>query len=88
MTGAVLPEGADCVIRQEDTDEGESRVRIYSGGRAQQNCCAAGEDFKPGDILARAGDRMDAYIAAGCGCSRKERASGKKKAAGCHCNNR
>lgn len=64
MTGAVLPEGADCVIRQEDTDEGESRVRIYSGGRAQQNCCAAGEDFKPGDILARAGDRMDAYIAA------------------------
>lgn len=33
MTGAVLPEGADCVIRQEDTDEGESRVRIYSGGR-------------------------------------------------------
>ena len=64
MTGAVLPEGADCVIRQEDTDEGESRVRIYSRGRAQQNCCAAGEDFKPGDILARAGDRMDAYIAA------------------------
>ena len=64
MTGAVLPEGADCVIRQEDTDEGEIRVRIYSRGRAQQNCCAAGEDFKPGDILARAGDRMDAYIAA------------------------
>lgn len=40
MTGAVLPEGADCVIRQEDTDEGESRVRIYSrrAGTAKLLC--------------------------------------------------
>ena len=29
MTGAMVPVGADCVLRQEDTDEGEDVVQIY-----------------------------------------------------------
>ncbi len=29
MTGAPIPEGFDCVIRQEDTDYGEEMVEIY-----------------------------------------------------------
>ena len=29
MTGAMIPAGADCVLRQEDTDEGENVVQIY-----------------------------------------------------------
>lgn len=64
MTGAMIPEGADCVIRQEDTDYGEDTVRIYTRAFQQQNCCRAGEDFKEGDILAEAGERVDAYTAA------------------------
>lgn len=64
MTGAVIPEGADCVIRQEDTDYGEAAVRIYTRAALWQNCCRAGEDFLKGDILAKAGDRVDAYTAA------------------------
>ena len=64
MTGAVIPEGADCVIRQEDTDYGETVVQIYTKAVRQQNCCMAGEDFRKGDILAKAGERADAYTAA------------------------
>lgn len=64
MTGAVIPEGADCVIRQEDTDYGENTVQIYKPAVCQQNCCRAGEDFLKGDILAKAGERADAYTAA------------------------
>ncbi|MGL0910087.1 molybdopterin molybdenumtransferase MoeA, partial [Faecalibacterium wellingii] len=30
MTGAPLPEGADCVLMQELTDSGEETVQLYS----------------------------------------------------------
>lgn len=74
MTGAPIPEGADTVIRQEDTDYGEARkanlVRIFRGSEPWKNYCYAGEDYKKGDILLRAGtvlngDRIG--IAAGSG---------------------
>ena len=29
MTGAMIPEGADCVVKQEDTDYGQEQVKIY-----------------------------------------------------------
>ena len=29
MTGAMIPAGADCVLRQEDTDEGVNVLQIY-----------------------------------------------------------
>lgn len=64
MTGAVIPEGADCVIRQEDTDYGEDTVEIYVSGVPGKNCCKAGDDFVAGDLLAKAGERVDAYTAA------------------------
>ena len=64
MTGAIIPEGADCVVRQEDTDYGEEQVQFYKEAVPGQNCCKAGEDFGCGDILAKAGARVDAYTAA------------------------
>ncbi len=64
MTGAVIPDGADCVIRQEDTDYGEDTVEIYVPAVPGKNCCKAGEDFAAGDLLAKAGERVDAYTAA------------------------
>ncbi len=64
MTGAMIPEGADCVVRQEDTDYGEDLVQIYTSAQLRQNCCQAGEDFSKGAVLAKAGDQVDAYTAA------------------------
>lgn len=60
MTGALIPEGADCVIRQEDTDCGEEAVRIYTPLRPYNNYCFAGEDYRQGECLVPAGYRMDA----------------------------
>lgn len=48
MTGAPVPEGADCVVGQEDTDYGESVVEIYEAVGAYENYCFAGEDYKKG----------------------------------------
>lgn len=64
MTGAMIPEGANCVIRQEDTDYGEMQVQIFAEGKEQMNCCPAGEDFQKGERLAPAGMTVDAYLAA------------------------
>lgn len=51
MTGAPIPEGADCIVKQEDTDYGEAQVSIYRNQQAYDNFCFAGEDFKKGDCL-------------------------------------
>ena len=73
MTGAPIPVGADCVIRQEDTDYGETDVQIYRELRSQENICEEGEDFRKGDLLLEKGDRLDASvigIAAGAGVTK------------------
>lgn len=51
MTGAPIPEGADCIIEQEDTDYGEETVAVYAEIRAYQNYCFEGEDYKAGAKL-------------------------------------
>lgn len=73
MTGAMLPPGADCVIRQEDTDLGEERVRIFHAAAAGENRCLAGEEYAAGTLLLDRGTRMDAAalaVAAGAGMER------------------
>ena len=37
MTGAPLPQGCDCVVRQEDTDLGAAVVQVYAPVAAYQN---------------------------------------------------
>lgn len=64
MTGAMLPKGADAVIRQEDTDLGEERVKLFRGVRPGQNCCWRGEEYRAGTELFPAGTRIDAAAAA------------------------
>lgn len=59
MTGAMIPDGADCVIRQEDSDEGDSFVKLYAGLRAYDNYCRMGEDFSEGEILLKSGTYID-----------------------------
>ena len=50
MTGAPLPEGADTVVRVEDTDGGLSRVRIVKDRDAGKNIRLRGEDLHEGEV--------------------------------------
>lgn len=60
MTGAPIPAGADCVVRQEDTDQGHPHVKIYQELHRHENYCVAGEDYQKGSVLLSAGTVMDA----------------------------
>ena len=51
MTGAMVPDGYDCVIRQEDTDYGQEKAEIYVEGKPWQNYCRVGEDIQAGTCI-------------------------------------
>lgn len=51
MTGAPVPEGADSVVRVEDTDDGTERVAIRNSRDARRNIRPRGEDFREGDVV-------------------------------------
>lgn len=59
MTGAMLPEGCNCVIRQEDTDQGHPTVALYRSHKPYENYCYQGEDFKSGTTLLKQGQPLD-----------------------------
>ena len=49
MTGAKIPKGADCIVKQEDTEAlNENEVRIFVSHKAYDNFIYQGEDFKRG----------------------------------------
>ncbi|MDQ6718986.1 MAG: molybdopterin molybdotransferase MoeA [Gemmatimonadota bacterium] len=52
MTGAPVPDGADSVIRIEDTDGGMETVSIRDARDAGRNIRLAGEDFAAGESVA------------------------------------
>ena len=60
LTGAMVPAGADCVLRQEDTDEGEDVVQIYKEVEPGCSICFKGEEYKKGHTLLHAGTKIDA----------------------------
>jgi molybdopterin molybdotransferase len=60
FTGAPLPEGADSVIRQEDTDQGIERVTITRDRDAGVNIRYAGEDIRAGTTVFEAGVELGA----------------------------
>lgn len=64
MTGAAIPKGCDCCVRQEDTDYGEETVRIFRPTGQWQNYCYQGENFKNGTVLLKKGDKIG-FIEAG-----------------------
>jgi molybdopterin molybdotransferase len=55
FTGAPLPDGADSVVRQEDTEQDGDTVRIRSGRDAGVNIRFAGEDVKAGSVVLEEG---------------------------------
>ncbi|MCX8044797.1 MAG: molybdopterin molybdotransferase MoeA [Desulfobacterota bacterium] len=58
MTGAVLPEGADTVVMQEDTRAGDGTVSILKAPAKGANIRYAGEDIKEGEVLFACGTRL------------------------------
>lgn len=70
MTGSMIPIGADCVVKQEDTDEGEAVVNVFRPVSSGSNICWEGEEYQAGDLLLPGGQRVDAAavaVAAGAG---------------------
>ena len=58
FTGAPLPEGADTVVRQEDTDLGSETVTILKDRDVGVNIRRAGEDIRKGQTVLRAGTAL------------------------------
>jgi len=60
MTGAVMPEGTDSVVIQENAERKEDTVTLRAGEKKGANVRYAGEDLKTGDIAIPAGIRLGA----------------------------
>ena len=58
MTGAPVPQGADAVVMVEKTESGDGFALIKAEPRSGENIRKAGEDFKTGDIVVRAGSAI------------------------------
>jgi len=73
MTGAMVPEGADCVIMVEHTEEAGDRTICFTGTGAAANICRRAEDIRAGDIVLERGTRLGAQhiaVLATVGCAR------------------
>jgi molybdopterin molybdotransferase len=55
MTGAPVPEGADSVVRVEDTNRGDEQVLIADARDAGRNVRPRGEDLRKGEVAVEAG---------------------------------
>jgi molybdopterin molybdotransferase len=60
FTGAPLPEGADAIVIQEDTQATADSVLVKEGAAAGRYVRPAGLDFKRGDLGLAAGKRLSA----------------------------
>jgi molybdopterin molybdotransferase len=61
MTGAPIPEGANAVVRVEDTDPvGRDAVTILDGVVKGKNIRVRGGDVSPGDVIVESGVRLSA----------------------------
>ena len=60
MTGAPVPPECDCVVRQEDTDEGMDTVGVFRPVGHGKNVCYAGEDVALGDCVLHRGEAVTA----------------------------
>ncbi len=58
MTGAMVPEGADAIQKQEDTEFTEEEVKIFQSAEPGEHIIYAGSDRKKGTTLARAGEKI------------------------------
>ena len=62
LTGAKMPEGASAVVKFEDVEVNNNKIKIFEKFSKNKNIILAGEDVKCGTILARKGDVVDTGI--------------------------
>ncbi len=73
LTGALLPDGVDTVVLQEDVTLQEGHIAFQSGVRAGANTRKAGEDVQAGEKVLAAGTKLRApelALLSGVGLSR------------------
>src|SRR5437764_14096909 len=58
FTGSVVPEGADTVLLQEDAERDGDRVILREAALAGRHIRRAGQDFRVGEAVIRAGRRL------------------------------
>jgi molybdopterin molybdotransferase len=58
MTGAPVPEGADAVMRMEDTEKDGRNVKIFAAAEKGQDIRSAGEDVSEGEKVISRGDGL------------------------------
>jgi len=58
MTGAMVPEGTDCVVMVEFTDNPTEQTMRFAGKRTADNICAKGQDIRAGDVVLHRGTRI------------------------------
>ena len=75
MTGAMLPEGVDCVFMVEHSEsDGEATVR-FNGEKTNDNISKIAKDIAEGDVLLSPGHRIlasDIAVLAAMGCTRPQ----------------
>lgn len=59
MTGAPIPKGADCVIKQEDVVVSDNFIYINRVVDKYESICFEGEDIKKGNILVKKNKKLD-----------------------------
>ena len=57
-TGSPMPDGADAVVRVEETEERGDRIEVFAAVPPGENVAPAGEDVESGDPLFEAGRRL------------------------------
>jgi molybdopterin molybdotransferase len=60
FTGAPVPEGADAIVIQENAEDRGEAVLVREGVAPGRFVRPSGLDFREGDLLLRAGERLDA----------------------------
>jgi molybdopterin molybdotransferase len=72
MTGAKVPQGADCVVMIEYTKNPTNDTMQFLGNNTENNICYKGEDIKKGDIVLQKGiiiKPQDIAVLATVGCA-------------------
>jgi len=58
MTGAMVPEGADCVIIVEQTEQAGVDTIRFTGEKTENNICYRGEDIRKAEVVLKKGTKM------------------------------
>ena len=60
-TGNPLPKGANAVVMLENTEKTDGKLQVWSQLVPGENVSKIGEDVKKGDVVAKAGTRLNPY---------------------------